>query len=268
MLDDEIKASRMLIGRERLFYWGWLGREMRTRRLGALTLYTLPEGDFEISIADGPFTRKRMAVVSPFVPHQLRSSSGRIATISIEPESVSDRDLQRLIHDCQSSSTEVLASLGGSVRQLARMGSTSGFSSADFDRLVLGRVLTQRRIDPRIGRILDLMSSEVHEQALSAEDCAREAGISTSRFLHLFKECTDYSFRAQRMWKRARRFMDHAGAETSLTDVALELGYPDSSHFSHSIRGTYGLQPRAIRQGSRGIKISFGEGYAVSELCA
>ena len=43
------------------------------------------------------------------------------------------------------------------------------------------------------------------------------------------------------MWKRARRFMDHANRDHSVTEVALDLGYPDSTHFSHSIRACFGL---------------------------
>lgn len=268
MTSDQTKSSRMLIGRDRLYYWGLLGRSMKSRRMGSYTIYALPEGTFDIAIADGAFTSQRIAIVPPFVPHRLHSECGRINTIALEPESLSEREILRLVQDCRSANPEVLASIQASVTALARIGCSAGFSTEDFDRLILGRSLMGRRMDPRIGHILTLMSSESHEQGLAAEDCARAAGVSTSRFLHLFKECTDYSFRAQRMWKRARRFMDHAGAETSLTDVALELGYPDSSHFSHSIRGTYGLQPRAIRQGSRGIQISFGDGYAVSALCA
>jgi AraC-like DNA-binding protein len=71
----------------------------------------------------------------------------------------------------------------------------------------------------------------------------------------LFKDQTGVSFRNVRMWKRARRFLEWANQEGSLTDVALDLGYPDSSHFSHSIRRIYGLKPRSIRNGSRGLQV-------------
>jgi AraC-like DNA-binding protein len=43
------------------------------------------------------------------------------------------------------------------------------------------------------------------------------------------------------MWKRARRFMDHANRDHSVTEVALDLGYPHSTHFSHSIRACFRL---------------------------
>jgi AraC-like DNA-binding protein len=37
--------------------------------------------------------------------------------------------------------------------------------------------------------------------------------------------------------------------------VALDTGYPDSTHFSHSIRHTYGLKPKDIFAGSRRLRI-------------
>ena len=44
-------------------------------------------------------------------------------------------------------------------------------------------------------------------------------------------------------------------ADASLTDIALTAGYPDSTHFSHSIRQFYGLKPSDILAGSRRIAL-------------
>ena len=67
--------------------------------------------------------------------------------------------------------------------------------------------------------------------------------------LRLFRDDTGIPFRKLRMWKRARRFLDLANGTTRLTDVALDLGYPDSSHFSNSIRRIFGMGPALIRAG-------------------
>jgi AraC-like DNA-binding protein len=37
--------------------------------------------------------------------------------------------------------------------------------------------------------------------------------------------------------------------------VALDAGYPDSTHFSHSIRHVYGLKPRDLFAGSRRLTV-------------
>ena len=52
---------------------------------------------------------------------------------------------------------------------------------------------------------------------------------------------------------------DRLTGEANLTDVALIAGYPDSSHFSHSIRQVYGLKPKAIFAGSRNLAVYSGK---------
>ena len=81
---------------------------------------------------------------------------------------------------------------------------------------------------------------------MTAADCAASVNLSPSRFLHLFKEQTGISFRAFRAWKRARHLLHFVNEDINLAHLAQDIGYPDSTHFSHSIRRFYGLQPRAI----------------------
>ena len=38
-------------------------------------------------------------------------------------------------------------------------------------------------------------------------------------------------------------------------DRLLDTGYPDSTHFSHSIRQVYGLNPRDLFAGSRALTV-------------
>src|SRR5207245_10808436 len=92
-------------------------------------------------------------------------------------------------------------------------------------------------------------------EPVTAASCATQAGLSSSRFLHLFKEQTGVSFRAFRAWKRARHLLHFANQNINLAHLAQDIGYPDSTHFSHSIRRFYGLKPRAIFLGSRDLAI-------------
>ncbi|MDE3176112.1 MAG: helix-turn-helix transcriptional regulator [Pseudomonadota bacterium] len=257
--------SRMLLGRDRLFYGGLVGNAMKTRCLGAITLYAAVEGELEISIADGPWRRRRLIALAPYTPHRLRTSSGQIANLCLESESIDRADMAALIAEINAAdNARLIRRIVEARHETARVGAGDGFSTREFDVYFLGRALKARDVDPRIRFILDKLIDALPDHAISAESCASRIGVSTSRFLHLFKESTDIPFRSARMWKRARRFMDHANRDDSLTGVALDLGYPDSSHFSHSIRACFGLQPRSIRQGSRGMKVFVGENYALS----
>jgi AraC-like DNA-binding protein len=100
---------------------------------------------------------------------------------------------------------------------------------------------------------------------VTANGCAAEVGLSTSRFLHLFKQETGISFRSFRAWKRARHLLNFANQDLNLAHLAQDIGYPDSTHFSHSIRRFYGLKPRAIFSGSRDLMI-YRSGQAAGSL--
>ena len=128
------------------------------------------------------------------------------------------------------------------------------FSSAEFDTLCLGEALPQRELDPRVARAI-LQIGKFSGEPVTAASCATEAGLPPSRFLHLFKEETGISFRSFRAWKRARHLLHFANQDINLAHLAQDIGYPDSTHFSHSIRRFYGLKPRAIFSGSRDLAI-------------
>ena len=88
-----------------------------------------------------------------------------------------------------------------------------------------------------------------------ASECARLTGLSFSRFVHLFKEEIGMTFRSFCAWKRARSVLPSMTADCNLTELALQAGYPDSTHFSHSIRRIFGYRPRDILAGSRQLAL-------------
>lgn len=254
-----------MIGRERLFYSGLAGNSKKPRNLGSYSLYCATDGQFQIAIGAGEWMECEVALVAPYQSHRLVSPTGVIHNLGFEPESLSPAAQTRLTTLAQEPDSR--AALLKRVReQRHRLGQVlpQGFSMAEFDRLFLDEALEPRQMDSRITQVLGLMCNEMEDCTVSAEDYASEIILSPSRFLHLFKLNTGVSFRSLRMWKRARRFLDHAGGDNSLTDVALDLGYPDSSHFSHSIRRTYGLKPRSIRQGSRHLTVYPGANYTLA----
>jgi len=52
----------------------------------------------------------------------------------------------------------------------------------------------------------------------------------------------------------------------NLANIALDVGYPDSTHFSHSIRQVFGLTPRSMFAGSRKLAL-YGRPAATSPRC-
>jgi len=70
--------------------------------------------------------------------------------------------------------------------------------------------------------------------------------LSPSRFLHLFKENTDVPYRRFRAWKRLFLAVEHLNASDNMTFAALEAGFSDATHFSHSFRDAFGVSDRTL----------------------
>lgn len=260
--------ATMLIGSDRIFFTGRLRRSMKARRLGAVSIYAVPEGQFEIAVGDNPRQSCRIVAVPAHLPHRILPPRGPIWNLLLEPESLTDKAIDAVVGSCNGAGGEsMLAQLRRAESRLTSGGRAMGFTTSAFDDLFFGTPLPARAMDDRIVEILRLLREEPNEARLSAETCAAAVGLSASRLLHLFRQETGIAFRSCRMWKRARRFLDQANGEASLTDVALGLGYPDSSHFSHSIRRTFGMQPGAIRAGARGMLICPGANYTLFAAC-
>jgi AraC-like DNA-binding protein len=255
-MDDKDRESRhlMLITPERVFYAGLLGRP-RARCAGAFHVYVAVKGSIWISTGEGCEAYGELLAVGPNVRHTVTSDHRSAICVTIEPESVQPDafdDLAKRLSGPESGSLaqRIRATYG----KLRDRQCGEDITSPVFDRMCFGAPLPRRALDPRIVRAIariDRFSGE----PVTAASCAHEAGLSTSRFLHLFKQETGIAFRSFRAWKRARHLLHFANQDLNLAHLAQDIGYPDSTHFSHSIRRFYGLKPRAIFSGSRDLAI-------------
>ena len=244
----------MLITPERVFYAGLLGRP-RERCSGAFNIYVAIEGGLWLTTSDGQKRHAEMFALLPNVLHTIASDHRSILSIVIEPESVRPGVLEDLTERLSGPEGEVFAErIRAAYLALRERYVGDDFSSAEFDALCLGEALPQRALDPRVARAI-VQIGRFCGEPVTAASCATEAGLSPSRFLHLFKEETGISFRSFRAWKRARHLLHFANQDINLAHLAQDIGYPDSTHFSHSIRRFYGLKPRAIFSGSRDLAI-------------
>lgn len=244
----------MWITPDRLVYVGLLGRPT-VRTVGALQLYVASEGELKIQIAGGEWQTTEMAVVYPYVSHQIEAEARLIYSISIEPESI-DLDAKP-IHPLVSGAADskcLLQRVRSTVQWMRSEGEALNLSSIELDDRLFGTPLKPRVLDSRIQQVIELLSSS-SDQSLSAEDCAQHVSLSFSRLLHLFKGEVGYPFRSFRSWKKARHLLEYVTSSSSLTNVALDIGYPDSAYFSNSIKQTYGLKPKEMFIGSRQLAI-------------
>jgi AraC-like DNA-binding protein len=256
MSDDDCPDSGhlMLISPERVFYAGLLGRPRR-RTSGGYAVYVSMQGQLRVSIEGRADQVGEVAYVPPYLPHNVECDSRCVISLVIEPETVLAAPMAALGARIGGPGAALLASrIRQAYRALVAVGRRDGFTTNEFDNLCFGEPLPARAIDRRIVRAIARLN-DVGSATVTAEDCAVAASLSQSRFLHLFKDETGVSFRAFRAWKRARHLLHFVNSDINLAHLAQDIGYPDSTHFSHSIRRFYGLQPRAIFSGSRNLAI-------------
>lgn len=255
-------APVMWISRRRVLYAGLLGRHT-PHALGATIVYVAIEQPLELRIGGGAWLAAEAAVVPPGVTHQVRSSGRMVGTLLIEPEALEPLQLRERLGTARGVLS--IGDLPERFRALCVRLSFEGASAAfDDDRLdcaLFGQPLGERTMDARIDRVVRRIRE--HPCAGHAAGAAAEAsGLSTSRFLHLFKAEVGVPFRAFRTWKRARELLHHANRRLNLAHFALDSGYPDSTHFSHTVRRIFGMSPRDLFAGSRRLAIYSGDARA------
>ncbi|MCK7542742.1 AraC family transcriptional regulator [Marinobacter bryozoorum] len=260
---QQTDSRLMLIGDHRVFYYGLLGRP-GVRNFGCATLYVSERQPLQINFGDGWQTLP-IAWVAPYTPHRIRTSDRHLAVVMLEPEytdtAVAAACIRRKLQD---NPAAVKARILEGVNRLQQVSANTRLSDAEFDDLLFGQLLPRRSLDPRVGHVVDRICENTADPC-SASLLAEGEGLSLSRFLHLFKAETGVCLRKYRAWRRARTLLYHVRSPSTLTDIALETGYPDSTHFSHSIRRIYGLPPRDIVSGSRRLRVRLqvsGAGYA------
>ena len=266
---SEVGSSQrfMWITPSRIFYAGLLGSPS-VRRLGAWTLYFTCDAPLRVALvndngASEPWRDGELAIVAPYTEHRVESAGRRLPDVLIEPESIDidrvDDPLGSLLRErggvfdaTHPLAAPLLRRLREAHDTLATWTEPLRAMDGDFDTLVFGAPLPVRPLDPRIARALALLEQP---DSSSGEQLADEVHLSFSRFVHLFKDEVGAPLRTLRSWKRARSWLRYVAQNTSLTQIAHHTGYPDSAHFSRSIRRVFGLQPRDMMAGSRRLAL-------------
>ncbi|GAA4548195.1 helix-turn-helix domain-containing protein [Amycolatopsis samaneae] len=102
------------------------------------------------------------------------------------------------------------------------------------------------------------------DRTLPAAGLAAEAGLSPSRFLHLFREHTGTSFRRYRLWARMLRAGTLLAARRGLTEAAADAGFASPSHLSDSFHAMFGLRPSRLLATGVAIRVPEGPGHSWS----
>jgi AraC-like DNA-binding protein len=205
--------------------------------------------DAELEVADDPtnpaadYRSVRSVLIPPNSLHHLRIGRGRMAFLYVDPLG---RDLKALLARMASATPRVSFDLREEAAVIEIMTGLAEDRIAPRDgRVTLGELLgvdTGARADARISAALRQMRDEPH-RAHPLTDLAARAGLSPSRFLHLFKAETGVPLRRYRIWNRMGAAVRACGEGASLTEAAHAAGFASSAHFSSAFRDMFGMMP-------------------------
>jgi AraC-like DNA-binding protein len=94
-------------------------------------------------------------------------------------------------------------------------------------------------IDPRLARVVERLSAR-HDDLIPVAELAGSAGLSASRFQHLFTREVGVPFRRYRAWHRMRVAIREIVSGSNFTRAAHAAGFFDQAHFAHDFRRTFG----------------------------
>jgi AraC-like DNA-binding protein len=156
-------------------------------------------------------------------------------------------------------------------RWRARLGGGDGPESARVERWVREDLLAggkPPRLHPGVRRALRFARQRLADaDALPLAQVATVAGLSTSRFGHVFTESMGAPWRRYLLWLRLQRACGELVRGASATQAAHRAGFSDAAHMSRTFRRMLGATPQELsgRRGMvHGVSVSAGDADAAS----
>jgi AraC-like DNA-binding protein len=118
--------------------------------------------------------------------------------------------------------------------------------------LDLAAPVAGRRIDPRIAQAA-LTIRDDPAATNPSRQLAAGAGLSESRFLHLFRDELGTSLRRYRLWARLTRAGAAIAAGDNITEAAMKAGFASPSHLADRFKTTFGLSASQLL--STGLRV-------------
>lgn len=238
MLDERFQepAAATHVARPRVLLWqaraAYVGPSLRLspHRNAVATIAIGFERPFAFTLLDGDATsqRVRMALIPPDTLHHI-DGHGLMAFVYLDSLS-DDWNSQRICSNAVPRSTPCT--------------DLSANALADWLSTTVG--LEQRATKPSALTDVIRAIDEHPNRFASVDDAARLAGLSSSRFQHVFREIVGVPFRRYRLWRRMGVVARALGRGVNLTDAALEAGFSSSAHLSATFRTMFGIAPSTL----------------------
>ena len=240
------EGNTLTAGVDRALYVGDLAATGWHRHAAPVLLLGL-SGPFALRW-EGGAVECTSALVDSGVEHVFDPRGERVALIYLEPDAPEARGLRQL-----------LAVHEGVLLEPARptrthSGTQTRLTGFDLPALLRFRVPDVPPVDPRIHASLRMLRAPAWRPLRRAE-AAADAGLSISRFNHLFSAEMGVSFRSYRVWSQVRSAMLAYASGGTLTDAAMHGAFFDAAHFSRTFGQAFGMSPSGVLKPLRTVRV-------------
>jgi AraC-like DNA-binding protein len=235
-----------------MIVWG-PGFTSTPHRHHCIQLVMTLHGSLRVRGADGTWRRCGAALVRPDVLHAVDAPADTVLLAFIEAESELGAGL------CAQMARGIVCL---SASRVARWRSALGspLSNERIEQWMMTYLLPRRRptrIDTRVQRVFAYVRQRLATRDdLSLAALAAAAGLSRSRFMHLFTESVGVPVRPYVRWLRLQRAACELIEGVSVSSAAHRAGFSDAAHLTRTFRRTLGMAPSELalrRRLARGL---------------
>ena len=182
------------------------------------------------------------ALVRPDAAHEIDATGTQLLLAFVDVESVLGAALLQKI----GSEIEVVQDSTLSIWR-RRLGDPETLTAERVEPWVRNQLLTERqepKLHPAVRRVLRIMRDEIairHDFPL--ERMAGIAGLSPSRFMHVFTKSVGVPLRPYILWLRLQIACGEVMGGASIASAAQRAGFSDSAHLNRTLRRMMGMTP-------------------------
>jgi AraC-like DNA-binding protein len=191
------------------------------------------DGSLAVTTPDGTTHHGDSVLIPPRLKHQLVCRGSGLVSCYLEPTSTRADACRDRMSACNGE----ISTAHTAERLLARIPTNDETASAWLDLAAPAR---HRAVDGRIAAAAQRLRDDP-ATTVSSREIASAAGLSESRFLHLFRDELGTSLRRYRIWVRLVHAGTAIGAGANLTEAAMKSGFASPSHLADRFKSTFGL---------------------------
>ncbi|MEG6507586.1 helix-turn-helix transcriptional regulator [Methyloligella sp. 2.7D] len=197
---------------------------------------------FPLSIGHRPFVTVRSAVIPAGVAYEFDMAGAPLSVFYLDPVEGGAETLAPLMDETEEIGGALIGRHCeiGIMREIYEAASAMSWADtalADLTRF--GESRNGNSIDPRFRRAVETIATTQGAQ-IPVDALAKAAGLSPSRFQHLFTRHVGVPYRRYRTWQRLRIAIAEIVKGSSFTMAAHQAGFFDQAHFARAFRKTFG----------------------------